>query len=83
MGRRSPGALRGRSLYRGQTERNEQPGAVYLKRIREHFRRCAWLNPMEKGVWSAPSIRLIREIFPMYALTVQGVEELAKDLSKG
>ena len=25
----------------------------------------------------------IREIFNMYPLTVQGVEELAKDLSKG
>ncbi len=38
---------------------------------------------MGKSAWSAPSIRLIREIFNMYPLTVQGVEELAKDLSKG
>jgi uncharacterized protein with von Willebrand factor type A (vWA) domain len=46
------------------------------------FRRCAWLNPVRRAQWNAPSIRLIREIFPMYPLTVQGVEDLARDLSK-
>jgi uncharacterized protein with von Willebrand factor type A (vWA) domain len=42
------------------------------------FRRCAWLNLMRRALWNAPSIRLIREIFPMYPLTVQGVEDLAR-----
>jgi uncharacterized protein with von Willebrand factor type A (vWA) domain len=77
-----PGEITDRFGAIDWTERNEQPGAVYLRRIREHFRRCAWLNPMGKESWSAPSIRLIREIFPMYPLTVQGVDELAKDLAK-
>lgn len=63
------------------TERNEKPGVDYLERIRDHFRHCAWLNPMQKESWSAPSIRMIRRIFPMYPLTVQGVEELARDLA--
>ena len=52
-----------------------------LRRLRDHFSRCAWLNPMERKFWSAPSIRLIREVFDMYPLTVQGVEDLARDLS--
>ena len=38
---------------------------------------------MGQTAWSAPSVPLIREIFPMSPLTVQGLEELAKDLSRG
>ena len=78
-----PGEITDRFGAINWTERNEQPGAHYLKRMRDHFRHCAWLNPMGRSAWSAPSIRLVREIFTMYPLTVQGVEELAKDLSKG
>jgi len=78
-----PGEITDRFGAIDWTERNERPGSVYLRRLCEHFRHCAWLNPMGKESWSAPSIRLIREIFPMYPLTVQGVEDLAKDLSKG
>lgn len=78
-----PGEITDRFGAINWTERNEQPGAVYLRRVRDHFRHCAWLNPMEKNTWMAPSVRLIREIFSMYPLTVQGVEELARDLSKG
>ena len=78
-----PGEITDRFGAVNWVERNQQPGAVYLRRLRDHFRRCAWLNPMEPAAWSAPSVRLIREIFPMYPLTVKGVEDLAKDLSKG
>jgi len=78
-----PGEITDRFGAIDWTERNEQPGAAYLERVRDHFRHCAWLNPMGEINWSAPSIRLIRGIFPMYPLTVQGVEDLAKDLSKG
>jgi uncharacterized protein with von Willebrand factor type A (vWA) domain len=78
-----PGEITDRFGAINWTERNEQPGAVYLRRVRDHFRHSAWLNPMETSAWSAPSIRLIRQIFPMYPLTVTGVEELARDLAKG
>ena len=76
-----PGEITDRHGAINWTERNEQSGAVHLGRLRDHFRHCAWLNPMPKRMWSAPSIRLIREIFPMYPLTVQGVGDLAGDLS--
>ena len=78
-----PGEITDRFGAIDWTERNERPGEDYLRRIRDHFRRCAWLNPMQQTSWSAPSTRLIREIFPMYPLTVQGVEELAGDLAGG
>ena len=64
------------------TERNERAGEEYLQRIRDHFTNCAWLNPMREESWSAPSKRIIRRIFDMYPLTVQGVEELARELSQ-
>ncbi len=76
-----PGEITDRFGAIDWTERNEQPGSVYLRRLDDHFRHCAWLNPMGREMWAAPSVRLIREIFPMYPLTVQGVEDLAKDLS--
>jgi uncharacterized protein with von Willebrand factor type A (vWA) domain len=78
-----PGELTDRFGAIDWTERNERPGEEYLRRVRDHFKRCAWLNPMQQDSWSAPSIRLIRQIFPMYPLTVQGVEELARDLAGG
>jgi uncharacterized protein with von Willebrand factor type A (vWA) domain len=76
-----PGEITDRFGAVDWTERNERPGADYLERVRDHFNHCAWLNPMAEESWDAPSIRLIRRIFPMYPLTVQGVERLAKDLA--
>jgi len=78
-----PGEITDRFGAIDWTERNEKPGEDYLRRIRDHFKRCAWLNPMQKESWSAPSIRLIRQVFPMYPLTVEGVGELAADLAGG
>ena len=78
-----PGELTDRYGAIDITERNELPGAVYLQRVRDHFWHCAWLNPMERGTWAAPSIRHIRRIFPMYPMTVAGVDELARDLARG
>ncbi len=76
-----PGELTDRYGAINWTERNELPGAAYLERLRDHFKHCAWLNPMPERMWSAPSVRLIRRVFPMYPLTVHGVEELARALS--
>lgn len=78
-----PGELTDRFGAIDWTERNPRPGLEYLERVRDHFRHCAWLNPVARRSWSAPSIRLIRKVFPMYPLTVEGVEELARDLSLG
>jgi uncharacterized protein with von Willebrand factor type A (vWA) domain len=78
-----PGELTDRYGAIDYTERNEKPGIAYLERVRDHFKHCAWLNPMGEDSWSAPSIRLIRRIFPMYPLTVHGVEELARNLARG
>ena len=64
-------------------DRNEEPGTFYLRRLADHFRRTAWLNPMHERMWHAPSVTIVNQIFDMYPLTVEGVERLAVDLSKG
>ncbi len=63
-------------------DHNEEPGIVHMARLAEHFRHSAWLNPFSEGRWMAPSIRLVRQIFEMYPLTVAGVEDLAEDLGE-
>ena len=64
-------------------ERNEEPGLAYMQRLADHFKRAAWLNPMTERAWHAPSVRILREVFPMYPLTVEGVAKLALDLAEG
>lgn len=76
-----PGELTDRYGAIDYTERNELPGIAYLERIKSHFKYVAWLNPMPEGTWRAPSIRIVQRIFNMYPLTVDGVGELAKELS--
>ena len=76
-----PGEITDRYGSINWTERNERPGAEYLAQLRDHFRHSAWLNPMPERMWSAPSVRLIHRIFPMFPLTVEGVGELARELS--
>jgi uncharacterized protein with von Willebrand factor type A (vWA) domain len=76
-----PGELTDRYGSINWTERNPRPGTAYLEQLCDHFRHSAWLNPMPERLWSEPSVRLVRRIFPMYPLTVAGVEELARELA--
>ena len=62
-------------------DRNEIPGMVWLERVADHFKNAAWLNPMSQNTWQASSVNLVQRVFPMFPLTVEGVEELACDLS--
>jgi hypothetical protein len=53
---------------------NETPGIEWLRRVQTHFRSCIWLNPMPERHWDRPSIALIRTVFPMYELTLDGLD---------
>lgn len=54
---------------------NETPGIVWLKMVAEHFPHVIWLNPVEPYLWDHPTISMIRRIFPMYHLTIEGLTE--------
>jgi len=49
------------------------PGVVWLHRIAEHFDRSVWLNPEDTPYWSADTTRIIRRLFPMFHLSVDGL----------
>ena len=64
---------------------NEEPGAVWLRRLVERFPKFAWLNPEPEGVWEyRQSIGVIRQIMSnrMYPVTLQGLERAMRELTK-
>jgi len=61
--------------------RNIEPGLYWLERLRRHFRHCAWLNPMHPARWRHPTVRRIAQVFPMFPLSIDGLETALKVLS--
>ena len=63
---------------------NDEPGITWLQRIRSHFTHCVWLNPIPAPYWNRTigsyTIAIIRKVFPMFELTVEGLEEAIKKL---
>jgi uncharacterized protein with von Willebrand factor type A (vWA) domain len=59
---------------------NDETGEVWLKRLAERFTHSVWLNPVAENLWPPPgersydTIGIIRGIFPMFPLTVEGLE---------
>lgn len=55
---------------------NNTPGIVWLQRVRDKFKNSIWLNPLPRRSWDyVHTIRLVREIFPMFELTIEGLDE--------
>ncbi len=53
---------------------NPRPGADYLQDFRYEFKKSIWLNPEPERNWDhIYTLRLIREIFPMFPLTQDGI----------
>jgi uncharacterized protein with von Willebrand factor type A (vWA) domain len=59
---------------------NDTPGITWLRRIQEHFRAGIWLNPLPEGQWNRTTINLVRQVFPMYELTLDGLERSIQQL---
>jgi uncharacterized protein with von Willebrand factor type A (vWA) domain len=64
---------------------NEEAGAVWMARILAHFRRAAWLNPLDEADWRyAQSIGMMRKLMEdrMFPLTLGGIDAMARALSR-
>lgn len=61
---------------------NYDPGIRWLTRFSEKMPRTAWLNPSPPRFWTATTTDAIRQIFPMYSLTVEGLQDAIRDLKK-
>lgn len=56
------------------------PGIVWLQRIAKQYERAVWLNPEDTAYWSADTTRVIRRLFPMFHLSVDGLTEAIQAL---
>ena len=62
---------------------NEEPGAVWIKRLLTTYPKAVWLNPEPRQRWEfTPSVKLTREIMDdrMYPLTIAGIDEAIRAL---
>jgi uncharacterized protein with von Willebrand factor type A (vWA) domain len=62
---------------------NEEPGAVWARRLLSTYPKAIWLNPEPQHRWPhTPSVKLTREIMDdrMFPLTVAGIDEGIKAL---
>lgn len=65
--------------------RNDEAGAVWLRRLLDAWPSAAWLNPEREVDWGyIPSIGLVRELLQdrMYPLTVGGLERAVQALRR-
>ncbi len=63
---------------------NEEPGGVWLQRVKEQWDKVVWLNPANKHEWDfVQSTSWIRNFFDqhMYPLTLEGLEQSMRYLS--
>jgi len=70
----------GGAIYYG--DHNQVPGIEWLTRIRDRVPRSVWLNPEHRRIWNAPSVRLVRGVFPMFELSLEGLDA-AVDVLRG
>jgi uncharacterized protein with von Willebrand factor type A (vWA) domain len=58
-------------------------GIEWLRRLAHHFRSAAWLNPEPERFWSGTTIEVIASVFPMFALTLDGLAHSVRYLVRG
>ncbi len=64
---------------------NEEPGALWIKRVTDVYSKCVWLNPEPEEIWSyRQSIGIIKELMNgrMFPTTLAGLERAMKLLAK-
>ena len=64
---------------------NEEAGAEWLQRLTHAFPRFVWINPEPQGVWQyRQSIAIVQQLMGqrMFALTLKGIEEAMRLLTK-
>ena len=64
---------------------NDEAGQVWMHRLTGHFRRSAWLNPQPERSWDhTNSLSMMKHLMEgrMFPLTLSGLDEMAKELSR-
>ena len=64
---------------------NEEPGALWLKRVAEIYKHTIWLNPLDQRHWDwTPSIGMVRSLVGgrMFPLTLDGLDAAMRALMR-
>jgi len=62
---------------------NDEPGALWLRRVTDIYEHYIWLNPVPEEHWGCtPSIKMIRDILGgrMFPLTLKGLDRAMREL---
>ena len=63
---------------------NRETGMEWFQKFKKRFKKQIWLNPIEKSSWEytygSRTIHDIGEVFPMFELTLDGLEKGIKNL---
>lgn len=63
---------------------NPESGLTWMKRFQDHYRHIIWLNPLREKTWDYvygnQTLSVIRQLYPMYELTVAGLDAGIKKL---
>lgn len=70
-----------RYLSRSTTSSSGLTGIAALAQLVERFPSAVWLNPEPIQYWGQPTIQMIREVVPMFHLSLQGLQEAIVSLS--
>ena len=63
-------------------ERSGRPSIEQLRFLARTFRRSVWLNPVPERMWGyTRTITMIGQIFPMFELSIDGLEKAVAHLS--
>jgi uncharacterized protein len=64
---------------------NEEPGALWLRRVTDTYKHCVWLNPLAEAHWGwTPSVGMIAGLMAqrMYPLTLGGLDSAICELMR-
>ncbi len=59
------------------------PGIRWMMLLADHFRKSAWINPDPPNYWRSGTAEMLAKVFPMFALTLDGLTDAVAHLSRG
>jgi uncharacterized protein with von Willebrand factor type A (vWA) domain len=69
--------------YSWYAEDGRSPSIERMRTLATHFRRTAWLNPSAEWEWSQTTVKTLRALFPMFPLTLEGIQGAVRQLLRG
>lgn len=63
-------------------ERKGKSGYEWFNIIKKHFKNSVWLNPVPAIQWQHQTLKAIAKIFPMFPLSIDGLDRAVKELLK-